>query len=95
MFSFFSFGKKKQFSEEEIRVMRYVKSLTGKAPNKPFYYLKALTHRSWSEMHQVPYNNERLEFLGDAVLDSIVSDYLFQKFPDKKEAPLLKYGREL
>ena len=38
---------------------------------------EALTHKSYKK----PYNNERLEFLGDAVLDLIVGEYLFKKFP--------------
>jgi len=33
----------------------------------------------------MPVNNERLEFLGDAILEAIVSDYLFIEFPDKSE----------
>lgn len=36
------------------------------------------------------YNNERLEFLGDAVLNSIVAEYLFQKYPNKDEGFLTK-----
>jgi ribonuclease III len=35
-------------------------------------------------------NNERLEFLGDAVLDTILSDYLFEKFPDENEGFMTK-----
>ena len=35
-------------------------------------------------------NNERLEFLGDAVLDTILSDYLFEKFPDANEGFMTK-----
>jgi ribonuclease-3 len=35
-------------------------------------------------------NNERLEFLGDAVLDAILSDYLFEKFPDASEGFMTK-----
>jgi ribonuclease-3 len=35
-------------------------------------------------------NNERLEYLGDAVLDAVLSDYLFEKFPDATEGFLTK-----
>lgn len=35
-------------------------------------------------------NNERLEYLGDAVLDAILSDYLFEKFPDASEGFMTK-----
>ena len=44
--------------------------------------IEALTHKSYKK----PYNNERLEFLGDAVLDLIVGEYLFFKFTDVPEA---------
>ena len=43
--------------------------------------IEALTHKSYKK----PYNNERLEFLGDAVLDLIVGEFLFREFPDKDE----------
>ena len=41
---------------------------------------QALTHRSHSKK-----NNERLEFLGDAIISSVVADYLFKKYPYKGE----------
>jgi ribonuclease-3 len=44
----------------------------------------ALTHSSYSNEHRVE-SNERLEFLGDAVIESVTSDYLFIEFPDKNE----------
>ena len=36
------------------------------------------------------YSNERLEFLGDAVLDAVTAEYLFLKFPDNDEGSLTK-----
>lgn len=48
--------------------------------------LKALTHKST----KLAYNNERLEFLGDAVMDLIVADYLFDKFKNTPEGELSK-----
>lgn len=47
---------------------------------------EALTHRSYKK----EFNNERLEFLGDAVLDLIVGEYLFKLFPKKEEGFLSK-----
>lgn len=47
---------------------------------------EALTHKSCKK----PYNNERLEFLGDAVLDLVVGEYLYKKFPDFHEGNLSK-----
>ncbi len=52
---------------------------------------EALTHKSYKK----PYNNERLEFLGDAVLDLIVGEYLFNKFPDEDEGVLSKIRASL
>jgi ribonuclease-3 len=46
-------------------------------------YTTALSHRSVKE--KADENNERLEYLGDAVLGSIVADYLFKKYPYKGE----------
>lgn len=49
----------------------------------------ALTHRSWVNEHKGQReSNERLEFLGDAVLEYVVSKDIFDKFPDKEEGYL-------
>ena len=53
--------------------------------------IEALTHKSYKK----PYNNERLEFLGDAVLNLIVGEYLFQKFPKSNEGELSKIRASL
>jgi len=53
--------------------------------------IEALTHKSYKK----PYNNERLEFLGDAVLDLIVGEYLFFKFPNSNEGILSKIRASL
>ncbi len=53
---------------------------------------RALTHSSYcNEIKRLKnQSNERLEFLGDAVLEVTVSDYLFEKYPDKAEGELTK-----
>ena len=53
---------------------------------------RALTHSSYcNEIKRLKnQSNERLEFLGDAVLEVTVSDYLFEKYPDKTEGELTK-----
>jgi len=53
--------------------------------------IEALTHKSYKK----PYNNERLEFLGDAVLDLIVGEYLFCRFPKSNEGTLSKIRASL
>jgi ribonuclease-3 len=53
---------------------------------------RALTHRSYlNENRDVDKNNERLEFLGDAVLELIVSDFLYKKYPDRPEGELTSF----
>ncbi len=66
--------------EQEIGVVFHDKSLLQ----------RALTHRSYlNEMPDVPWeDNERLEFLGDAVLDFIVAEYLYHRFPEMSEGDL-------
>jgi ribonuclease-3 len=52
-------------------------------------YLQSLTHKSWVNEHPgVRKSNERLEFLGDAVLEFIVSSHIYEKFPEKEEGYL-------
>ncbi len=51
---------------------------------------EALTHRSYSAENELKYDNQRLEFLGDAVLEIIFSDYLFRRYPDSPEGLLTK-----
>ncbi len=48
-------------------------------------YGLALTHRSWVNENVGDGHNERLEFLGDAVLEFVVSSFLFKNFLDKEE----------
>jgi ribonuclease-3 len=70
---------------------RLRKTLGFRTSNLPMYEV-AFIHRSAS--FTLPdgqrINNERLEFLGDAVLDAILSDYLFGKFPDASEGFMTK-----
>lgn len=53
---------------------------------------QALTHSSYANEHRLHHirHNERLEFLGDAVLEIISSDFLFRNFPDMAEGQMSK-----
>ena len=53
-------------------------------------FAQALAHRSWCAEHPGKEPNERLEFLGDAVLGQIVTDYLYRSYPDLPEGELAK-----
>ena len=55
----------------------------GFSPDNVSLYKTALTHRSVKETSHE--NNERLEYLGDAILSAIVADYLFKRYPYKEE----------
>lgn len=56
--------------------------------NNPKLLQQALTHRSAVNEKLGENHNERLEFLGDAVLELIVSEYLYRRFPEKPEGQL-------
>ncbi len=69
-----------------------LRKILGFRPGNLRLYEVAFIHRSAS--YTLPdgkrVNNERLEYLGDAVLDAILSDYLFEKFPDANEGFMTK-----
>lgn len=64
-----------------------IRNIFGFYPRNIFLYRLAFLHRSAGEesLRGAKINNERLEFLGDAILDAITADYLFKTFPTKDE----------
>ena len=80
-----NFGKDKRFYAA-------VDDMFGFIPNNIELYKLALIHKSASIVLDdgQHINNERLEFLGDAVLECVSSDYLFIEYPDKNEGFLTK-----
>jgi len=64
-----------------------IRNIFGFYPGNIFLYQLAFRHKSASKefVNGLKLSNERLEYLGDAVLSSIVADYLFKKFPYKEE----------
>jgi ribonuclease-3 len=75
--AFFENDKKKKEFKKQLR------NVLGFSPVDVSLYQTALSHRSVRE--GADENNERLEFLGDAVLSSIIAHYLFRKYPYKGE----------
>lgn len=78
---------KKRYHKDK-KYYKILNDIFGLYPNNVELYKLALIHRSASvymEEGGLPVNNERLEYLGDAILEAIVSDYLFIEFPDKSE----------
>ena len=66
----------------------FLKESLGITPRDEKWYLQAITHRSKKKSEENKGDNERLEFLGDALISLVVADYLFSKFPDKDEGYL-------
>jgi len=71
--------------EKELYLSLY--QILGFYPHDISYYKLALMHKSIMHRNSKgkPVNNERLEFLGDAVLDAVVGDIVYQHFPGKRE----------
>lgn len=67
-----------------------LKKKLGIAFRDPHLLKEALTHRSYAVESKLPYDNQRLEFLGDAVLEIILTDYLFALYPEADEGVLTK-----
>jgi ribonuclease-3 len=67
-----------------------IERLLGFVFNNKINLLTAITHRSYLNEHREAQqeHNERLEFLGDAVLELAVTDFLFHKYPEKPEGEL-------
>ena len=61
--------------------------ILGFYPNHIDYYRTALLHSSAAKRNDKgkPVNNERLEFLGDAILSAVVGDIVYRHFPGKRE----------
>lgn len=54
------------------------------------YFSMALIHPSYAQENKTRHSNQRLEFLGDAVLNFVTADYLYNHYPDKAEGDLTK-----
>jgi ribonuclease III len=85
--AFLNFRPIRYYLSSDRHLYNSIKNIFGFYPGNIFLYKLAFLHRSaGSEIIQgVRLNNERLEFLGDAILDAITADYLFKTFPLKDE----------
>lgn len=90
--SFFSLRNNGTYLVNKQEFASRLRKIIGFRTTNLRIYEAAFIHRSAS--FTLPdgkrINNERLEFLGDAVLDTILSDYLFEKFPDANEGFMTK-----
>jgi ribonuclease-3 len=62
----------------------------GIVPNNSELYDMAFTHKSYGVSNDLNYDYERLEFLGDSILNMLVSEYLYKKYGSKGEGKLTK-----
>ncbi len=79
---------KKSDSDKNQRLAQAIKQITGSSPKNLTVYKLALMHTSAAKGVNTDgfrESNERLEYLGDAILGAVIADYLFKKFPYKGE----------
>ena len=83
----FAFTKKSAIDKS---ISDFLKNVLNFRPGDIEIYKVAFIHRSASTKDPIcgTLNNERLEYLGDAVLGSIVAEYLFKRFPTHREGDL-------
>ena len=74
-----------------------IKNIIGISPKNVSLYIQAFRHNSVAKeiKEGLKNSNERLEFLGDSVLNTIIADYLFKKYPYKDEGFLTKMRSKL
>ncbi len=85
-------------SDEEVHALiTCLRETFGLSPRNQELYRQALTHRSLLRDVQSGHtvSNERLEFLGDAVLDLAVADFLFHRYPEEPEGTLTRLRAKL
>lgn len=77
-------------SKKDAELYNELKKLLDFSPKKINQYKKAFTHRSVqiTDKKGIPINYERLEFLGDSILGSVISSYLYKKVPKGSEGYL-------
>lgn len=76
---------KKRKSNEELLVIRFVLSQFGYKPQNVSFFIQALTHKSSLTDYEQLAANERLEFLGDSILDAVVASFVYHKYPKRSK----------
>ncbi|PLX08265.1 MAG: ribonuclease III [Marinilabiliales bacterium] len=79
----------RRLTKKDKILFKKLEEIIGFKPNSLFYYKQALRHASVISKDSERYsNNERLEFVGDAIISAIVSDILFEYYPKANEGKL-------
>ena len=88
MFLNLLFNRKSHLKNSPLQL--FIRQNFGFKPKKIELYRQAFVHKSVAKKNTkgLKLSNERLEFLGDSVISAIVSEYLFEKFPDRDEGYL-------
>lgn len=91
------FDTKAETPPEHKERIKKLERIIGSDIGNPFIYIRALRHRSIlvDENYSATDSYERLEFLGDAVLDLIVTEIIFDKFTEENEGFLTKLRAKL
>lgn len=78
--------------KNEIKLSQDLRQILGVKPNNLNIFKTAFLHRSCSKKNDTGeyVNNERLEYLGDAILGAVIADHFFNKYPAKDEGFLTK-----
>jgi ribonuclease-3 len=84
-------------SQNDQKLIRAIQNIAGLTPSNLELYKLATIHSSIAQenKHGLKESNERLEYLGDAILGAAVADYLFKKFPFKPEGFLTEIRSRL
>lgn len=82
---------------EEKKFRLHLKNICGFSPSNLELYYLAFRHKSVAKRigDTIKDSNERLEFLGDAILDAVIAIYLYNRFPFKAEGELTKFKSKL
>ena len=86
------FGRDK--NEAQLELTRFIISRFGYRPKKMIHFERAITHKSDVNSKYLE-SNERLEFLGDAIIDAVVAEFLYKRFPNEDEGYLTKITAKL
>ena len=77
-------------SNKDLKLIKFLIKETGYRPSNLLFFKIALTHKSVSNTSKNLVSNERLEFLGDTILDAVIADFLYNRFKDEDEGYLTK-----
>lgn len=94
MFWLGSFFPKRK-SKDELALTRFILKRFGYRPKNLSFFTQAVTHKSLSNNSEDESSNERLEFLGDSILDAVVAEYVYNRFPKDDEGYLTKIKSKL